>query len=276
MVSPGRCGGPLLPPWETCEVLSHRELVPGTVLLYLAAGSVAAAATPGQFAQVGVPAAGSDPLLRRPISLALIDRAAGRIGLIIRVAGRGTAAIAAARPGDRLDLIAPLGRGFALPASGRSLLVGGGIGAAPLFALGQAIAAGAGPAAVQTRMLMLLGARTAGELWARELAAELGLPALVATDDGSLGHPGMVTDVLQGELSAGSIASVMACGPQAMLAAVQQLSRRSGVPCYLSLEQHMACGLGACRGCAWPRSGGHGYAHVCRDGPVFAGTEVVL
>jgi dihydroorotate dehydrogenase electron transfer subunit len=252
-------------------------LIQGTVLLWLAAPSVAAAATPGQFAQVAVPSVGGwDPFLRRPISLALIDKAGGRVGLIVRVLGRGTAAISAVPAGGRLDLIAPLGRGFMRPAAGRSLLVGGGIGAAPLFALGQSIAAGANPTAAQTRVLMLLGARAARELWARELAAELGLPALIATDDGSAGHPGMVTDLLRAELAAGNIASVAACGPRPMLATVQQLARNYGVPCYLSLEQHMACGVGACRGCAWPRSGGNGYAHVCRDGPVFAATEVAL
>lgn len=267
-----------MPAWQVCRVSERRELVPGTVLLWLEAPALADLAHPGQFAQVAVPGSGADPFLRRPISLGLIDRERGRVGLIIREAGRGTRAIAACGAGAALDLIGPLGRGFPSPAGGRSLLVGGGIGAAPLFGLATGIAKGLGPHQAQTRMLMLLGARHAGELWARDLASELGLPALIATDDGSAGHPGLVTEILAAELASGHIGTVYACGPTPMLSTVGRLAREAGVRGYLSLEQRMACGVGACLGCAWPRSesAGGGYAHVCRDGPVFEATEVII
>jgi len=267
-----------LPPWRLCRVVENRALAPGVVLLWLDAPQAARLGQPGQFLQVAIPGNGYDPLLRRPISIGLLEPGAGRLGLIIRAAGRGTSILAATKPGDELDILGPLGAGFPLPHEGRSLLVGGGIGSAPLFGLATALIGGDGVQTAETRVLMLNGARTHSELWADELAAQLGVPALAATDDGSAGHHGLVTELMREQLAAGDIQTVFACGPEPMLRAVKELAQQSQVGCYVSLEQRMACGVGACFGCSWPRTeqAGGGYVRVCRDGPVFAAEEVLL
>ena len=266
------------PAWQGCVVTRRRELNATTVMLTLRAPAIAAAAQPGQFVHVRVPTVGYDPYLRRPISLATLEPAKDEIGLIIHAVGRGTRRLAEAGRGAELDLLGPLGRGFPPPGKQRVLVVGGGIGAAPLFGLAYKSAGGLDRHTAQTKMLFLVGARNAAELWARELCAELGLPALAATDDGSVGHPGLVTDLLAVELGGGRIATVYACGPGPMLAAVARQAQEAGVDCYVSLEERMGCGVGACLGCAWPRSekAGGGYLRVCADGPVVNAAEVVL
>jgi dihydroorotate dehydrogenase electron transfer subunit len=261
------------------EVLAVRPLGPDIVLLTVSAPAIAQVAQPGQFVFIRVgPGDAADPFLRRPMSLAGIDAARGMIDLAVRGIGRGTRQLVATGPGRVWDVVGPLGKGYPLPAKPKSLLVGGGMGSASLLPLAQAIVGGADSHTAQTRMLMLLGARSSAELWAPALAQERGLPALFATDDGTMGHPGLVTDLLRTEVRGGQISTVYACGPVPMLSAVQQITMEAGVDCHLSLEQRMACGVGACRGCSWPRSeqAGRGYVRVCRDGPVFSAEEVLL
>jgi dihydroorotate dehydrogenase electron transfer subunit len=263
------------------RVIARRELTPEIVLLTVHAPATAGAARPGQFVflHVGTDNA-ADPFLRRPMSLAGIDAAAGTIDMVIRAIGRGTHMLAALHPGSAIDIIGPLGRGYPLPAQGasKSLLVGGGTGSASLLPLAEAIARDCDPQTAQTKFLLLLGARSSAELWAPGLARERGLPALFATDDGTAGHPGLVTDLLTAEINCGQVGAVYACGPIPMLRAVQRITVAAGVSCHLSLEQRMACGVGACRGCSWPRSetSGRGYVRVCRDGPVLSAEEVLL
>jgi dihydroorotate dehydrogenase electron transfer subunit len=274
----GAAGG-IAPAWEACEILGNEALTCDIVYLTVRAPAVAAAALPGQFVHAGLAVPGADdPYLRRPISLAAIDRAAGTVGLVIKAVGRGTKMLNRVRPGSGLDLLGPLGHGFPEQYGGKVLLVGGGIGAAPLMPLAAAMTAGCDAHTAQTRVMLLLGARTAAELWAVKLAGRQGSPCIYSTDDGSAGHPGPVTDLLGAELASGQIAVVCACGPLPMLRAVAALGRDARVATYVSLEQRMACGLGACLGCAWPRSeeAGGGYARVCADGPVFDAREVAL
>jgi len=258
------------------EVVSRRQLTADVAVLRVKAPEIAAVSRPGQFVSLSVPARGADPFLRRPISLAGIWPGAGEVEFVIQSVGPGTAALSGAGPGDRLDMLGPLGRPFPMPQGGKALLAGGGTGSAPLLALASAIAGDGSSHAVQARMLMLCGARTATELWAPGLAAERGLSVLYSTDDGTAGHPGLVTDLVQAELPLGQVTVVYACGPLPMLQAIRRITGGSGVPYYLSLEQHMACGVGACRGCSWPRADGRGYLRVCRDGPVFNAEEVAL
>lgn len=261
------------------RVLARRGLTQDIVLLTVHVPEVASSARPGQFVFLQVAAeTAADPFLRRPMSLAGIDAAAGTIDMVIRVTGRGTRTLAALEPGSAIDLIGPLGKGYPMPTKGKSLLVGGGTGSASLLPLAAAIVGGCDRQTAQTKFLLLLGARSSAELWAPGLARERGLPALFATDDGTAGHPGLVTDLLTAEVKCGQIGAVYACGPIPMLRAVQRIAVAAGVPCYLSLEQRMACGVGACRGCSWPRSerSGRGYIRVCRDGPVLSAEEVLL
>jgi NAD(P)H-flavin reductase len=176
--------------------------------------------------------------------------------------GPGTARLAELREGEGLALLGPLGIGFrAEPPPDRSLLVGGGIGTAPLLCLADALGHHAAT---------LLGFRSESHAQAADLFP--GRPE-VATDDGSRGHAGLVTELLRRELEAGGgPPAVFACGPPPMLEAVRVLCAEAGVPSQLALESGMACGFGACFGCVVPTV--DGYARVCVDGPVFDGARL--
>ncbi|OQX11234.1 MAG: hypothetical protein BWK76_19460 [Desulfobulbaceae bacterium A2] len=251
---------------EKAEILAMQALTADMYRCRLHAPQIAAAARPGQFVMVRV-SQGLDPLLRRPLSIHRVDRVT--VELLFKVVGRGTALLAAAAVGGRLDLVGPLGHGFSEDTSTPVLLEGGGMGIAPLLFLAARLRA----AAPGQSLPVLLGARHRGEL---EVLAEdfvgVGCEVHVATDDGSLGHHGLVTELFSRVARPG--ARVAACGPWPMLRAVACQCREQGYACEVSLETMMACGLAACLGCAVPRPGG-GYAHVCKDGPVFAAGEVV-
>lgn len=226
-------------------------------------------AVPGQFVMVhlgrgaGVPR--HDPLLPRPMAIYRTLRGEGPlpvVEILYKVVGRGTALMAALRPGDRLRLVGPLGRGFPEPAPGeRALLVGGGTGIASLHEL-AARAAARGPAAV------LLGARRADDLMGRADFEALGVELRLATEDGSAGTRGLVTALLEAALREPGPARVYACGPTPMMEAAARLAAAAQAPCLVSLENRMACGFGVCLGCAVPRAD-EGFDLVCRDGPVF-------
>ena len=240
------------------------------VRLTLDAPDIAAIARPGQFVMVACGAM-QDPLLRRPFSVHSCYPN-GRVQLLLRVVGRGTALLAATLAGQELSLLGPLGRGFGPPAAdGEVCLIGGGIGSAPLFFLAQwLVGQGIFP-------LVLLGAGSEKDhLPLLQEFRELGCAVHVSTDDGSLGHHGFVTGLLP-SLS-DKISKVYACGPEPMMAAVAHFCASQDKPlaCEVSLETHMACGLGACLGCAIPIPGRtDAYQHVCKQGPVFQAEEVV-
>jgi dihydroorotate dehydrogenase electron transfer subunit len=227
-------------------------------------------AAPGPFVMVhlgrGAGVVRHDPLLPRPMAVYRTLRGEGGpplVELLYKVVGRGTALMAALRPGDRVRLVGPLGRGFPAPAPGeRALLVGGGTGIASLHDL--AARAGAGASAV-----VLLGARTASDLMGRADFEALPAELRIATEDGSAGARGLVTELLEAALREEGPTRVYACGPTPMMAAAARLAREAGAPCVVSLENRMACGFGVCLGCAVPRAG-EGFDLVCRDGPVFA------
>ena len=222
---------------------------------------LAALAVPGQFAQLYVPG----HTLRRPISICGIDRQAGTLRFVFQVRGQGTADLAQLRAGDQLELLAPLGNGFPLDKGKRTLLVGGGIGVPPLLGL----AAELGENAVAA-----LGFRNKDAVILEQDFQAAGAKVLIATDDGSYGHHGLVTQLAEGE----EFQQVCACGPLPMLKAVKALAEQRGVPCYVSLEERMACGIGACLGCAvalYNEDGAEYFGHVCKDGPVFDSRRVV-
>lgn len=191
--------------------------------------------------------------------------------------GPGTRRLAELRPGEELWLLGPLGTAFAAPADGRrALLVGGGVGIAPLAIWQDVLGAAASPTldhspAGEPRLPApaLLGFRDA----ARAQGAALLRDATVATDDGSLGHAGLVTELLAAELDRDPHATVYTCGPAPMLEAVRALCAERAVPAQLALEAGMACGFGACHGCVVPRRGG-GYLRVCLDGPVVDAADL--
>lgn len=250
---------------EVGRVTVNEQVAPGIYSMVLHAPQAAAQAAPGQFAHISV----AGRTLARPLSLCEIDPAAGTLRLVYQVKGDGTAWLADRRAGEELRLLAPLGRGFTPPAGvKRPVVVGGGIGVPPLVELCKRLPA---PTA-------LLGFRGAKQVvLTRELEAA-GAHVRIATDDGTAGHPGLVTDLLRDLLTADGCDYIAACGPLPMLAGVAALADAAGVPCQLSLEERMGCGLGACLVCVCRvrRADGEGYARVCADGPVFWSREVVL
>ncbi len=207
---------------------------------------------PGQFAMLSLDPRGLrlDPLLPRP--MAVFRRKGTSVEFRFQVVGRGTALLAGLPPGAEIGVLGPLGNGFDEPV-GRPLLVGGGTGTASLYELAQRGA----------RTRVLLGGRSADLILGLAEFQALDVELQVATEDGSEGRRGLVTDLL--DLQPRD--EVFACGPTAMMRAVYERTRAAGVPCRVSLESRMACGFGICLGCAVPTDGG--FRYVCTHGPVF-------
>jgi dihydroorotate dehydrogenase electron transfer subunit len=216
---------------------------------------------PGQFYMLAADEGwgGDDGRPFVPRAFSVLRAADGALQFMVEAVGPGTARLEALGAGDALWVLGPLGTGFALPRDGRrAVLCGGGVGTAPLAIWQDALLAAGLPAPA------LLGFRDASHAHGAALLAN---PRL-ATDDGSVGHHGLVTDLLGAELDADGHAEVYACGPPAMLEAVRALAQRRGVPAQLALESGMACGFGACFGCVVPTREG-GYVRLCVDGPVL-------
>ncbi len=228
------------------------------------------AAKPGQFVMVRVGKTGT-PLLRRPFSLLGLIREnadVSGIEILYKVVGKGTAWLSRCRPGERLSVIGPLGNAFVVPDSCRQLiLVAGGVGVPPIRFLAQSLLArpdGLG------RCVVFIGGRSRDDL---VCINEFDLPGFlldVSTDDGSQGHPGVVTRSLERTLDSGPVDLICACGPPGMLKAVADIALQRRIDCQVSIEAMMACGMGACLGCAVATTDADGrYRHVCMDGPVF-------
>jgi dihydroorotate dehydrogenase electron transfer subunit len=250
---------------EHAEVAFNKALTRDTWLMGLKSARIAASAGPGQFVMLRV-RQGVDPLLRRPFS---ICGAQGELFLILyRVVGKGTGIMAGdIRKGDRLSVLGPLGRGFRVPAGdGPFLLVAGGVGIAPLLFLASTLNAGS--------LSFMAGFGSAAEIIPVGEILGSAVSPDISTDDGSAGYPGLVTDLLEERLkqsrTEGSF--LFACGPKPMLKRVALMAKARGMSCQISLEATMACGLGACQGCAVKVSADaqKSYCHVCRDGPVFS------
>lgn len=238
--------------------------------LVLGAPALATTARPGQFVMVRVSET-TDPLLRRPFSLFRADGEAGTAEVLFRIMGRGTSMLDRLQAGDAIDVVGPLGRPFPSLPGQEIVLVGGGVGIPPLFFYAESLRR-LEPA---RNVSVLMGGRTEKDLAAREEFERLGIDVRTATDDGSAGHAGVVTDLIQPFL--GRSRAILACGPTPMLKAVSKMASDSGTPCYVSVEERMACGLGVCMGCAVPvRSDlGPSYRLACTDGPVFEAREVL-
>jgi len=232
---------------------------------------------PGQFAMLSPGALSaarrSDPLLPRPMAIYRArlapgggSQGEGQVEVLYKRTGRGTALLAETLPGQQLSWVGPLGRGFCIPGpEERPLLVAGGTGIASVYELARKLAEhGRSP-------LLLLGARSAADLMGLEdfeALAEAGLELRLATEDGSRGTPGLVTELLEAALAEGGPARIYTCGPTPMMRRCAEIAAARAVPCVASLENHMACGFGVCLGCAAPLADG-GFALVCRDGPML-------
>jgi dihydroorotate dehydrogenase electron transfer subunit len=254
-------------------VVDRREPGPGVAVIGLHAPQLASVARPGQFVMV-VPPSGESVAT----ALGIYEASSERVSLMVVVVGHRTAELAALAPGERVDVVGPLGIGFDIPALGGDVaIVAGGVGIASLYLVAEQVARNGG------RPQLYYGARNAGALVDVGLFKRLCSGIALATDDGSHGHRGYVTDLLQRESVRGTIA---ACGPTPMLRSVATVARRLEVRAQLALEEQFACGVGACWGCvvpidrrsrqaprfpAPPSGDAREYVHarICKEGPVF-------
>lgn len=257
-------------------VLSNVEVSPSYFRMRMTAPPTIGSSCPGQFVMVKVNPA-IDPLLRRPFGVFDLGTFAteftdcGRqtyLEILYKVVGKGTAMLSTLHHGDHLDILGPLGKGFTLgDPAGEKLLVGGGVGLAPLYYLAKELVR-------ESRVHLFAGGRNKEDILCITEFDRLGVETYVATDDGTLGAQGLVTEVLEQHLSrAGANATIYACGPTPMLKAVAFLAEKYGIACQVSLEGYMACGVGACLGCV-VQGKDHSeatpdYRCVCKDGPVF-------
>ncbi len=247
---------------KKAEIIRVETLTPEVFRFTVHSPAIAAAARPGQFVMVRVEQ-GNDPLLPRPFSVHNTESAT-TFQLLFKIVGRGTSILADLEVGDRIRVFGPLGRGFTVSDDGPVCFVAGGMGGAPLFFLAKYLRLnGRRP----DRDIVLLGARDQSEV--KPIADDfirLGYRVETATDDGSMGHHGLVTDLFDG-IGPG-IVRVYSCGPYPMMGVVAEKCRQKNITCEVSVETIMACGVGACLGCTILKSDGS-YAQVCKDGPVF-------
>jgi dihydroorotate dehydrogenase electron transfer subunit len=243
-------------------------------LLRFSSAAIAAEAQPGQFVMVR-PVKFTEPLLPRPFS---IHRLQGdQVALLFKIVGQGTRQLADLRKGDLLEVLGPLGQGFDFSADQNPILVAGGMGAAPLLFLAEAWKRSQKKNQKRT-LRLFIGARSKDELLGLKEFERAGAGIFAATEDGSFGRKGLVTRLLSSTLNTPSPDQTLyVCGPNPMLKAVRNWAVPNGIPCQLSLEARMACGLGACLGCvvAQKKEKAMAYVNVCQHGPVFDAREVL-
>ena len=249
----------------SATLIEQQQMNEDVFRMVLSAPEIAAIIKPGQFLQLKTGRL-MDPLLRRPISIADADAGTGTLQLVYRVLGEGTKYLAGLQNGAGIDILGPLGNGFALQGE-RPLVVGGGMGIAPLLYLVKWLC----PNPVD----VLLAGREAKELFWTDLFAERCRAVHVTTDDGSLGRQGNALALLPELLAKGGYDMLYTCGPDPMMEAVAKAAAEHGVPCQVSLERYMACGIGACLSCSCGAKDGS-RKKVCTDGPVFWAEEVML
>lgn len=251
---------------KTIEIKSNREISPDTFLLELISAELANESKPGQFVMIRVEN-GTDPLLRRPFSIYDTDNN-GTVKILYRVVGKGTRILSCKKNGDFLTILGPLGSKFKFPDSIENvILVAGGIGIAPLFYLGQNLLPG--------NFEFLTGFRSSQEIINIESnGSRQSIEVSLTTDDGSFGYHGRVTDLLEDILKGNNnkYSRIYACGPLPMLKQTALTAEKFNIPCQVSIEAFMACGLGVCQGCAvkvTTSEAESSYQRVCMEGPVF-------
>lgn len=251
-------------PMQTICVITEKEwLNEQTVSMTLAAGALARDSRIGQFIDVKC---GEGQLLRRPISICEI--VGDRLRIVFAVKGEGTAWLAQRKGGEHVDVLGPLGHGFSLPVTGKVLVAGGGIGVPPLLACARAAGG---------RACAVLGFRSEKDAILIDEFRSCCRSVALCSDDGTMGVHGLADALVRDELEKDkTFTTVMACGPKPMLRAVASVAAAAGVPCQVSMEERMGCGIGACLACACRirKPEGEHYLHVCKDGPVFDASEV--
>jgi len=255
---------------QKVKVLFNQQVGPNYFKIGLACHPDYQLAKPGQFVMLHL-FEHKDPLLRRPFSihnLIVKEETACGIEILYKVVGKSTGKLAGQQPGSSVDLLGPLGTGFLVPLdAGRIYIVAGGIGVAPLFFLACHLAT---LNFVPGNSKVFLGGRTKDDILCEHDFRRLGIPVVTTTDDGSAGDQCLVTHPLEEAVAQQLPDIVYACGPMGMLGCVVGIAEKNGIPCQVSIESMMACGIGACLGCAVEsRKEPDRYLHTCLNGPVF-------
>jgi dihydroorotate dehydrogenase electron transfer subunit len=252
---------------QLCKVQSCDEVAAKTFLLRFVSSEITASARPGQFVNVLAAETGEGPLLRRPFSIARVDGYI--VELLFHAIGTGTILLSRKQHGETIDVLGPLGQPFRVDADyDTALIVAGGIGMAPFPFL--------------TADLLKRSKRIETFVGFRNTEQIVNSPLKnihIATDDGSKGFHGSVVQLFESFLDRTDLgkAKIFSCGPTVMLKALTELAKRKNICCEVSLEGHMACGVGLCQGCPVERTGdGAKYALVCKDGPIFLTTDIIL
>ncbi len=255
-----------------CELLRKNELVAGIFKYTVKAPEIANEAKPGQFLEIKVSETG-EPYLRRPISIYNINKELGEIEFIFQVKGRGTELLSKIEVGKLIDIMGPLGKGtFKVQEYNNVAIIGGGIGTYPLYELTKELKG-------KANLNVYLGFRDKSLVTCEKEFEEIGLNKLVVTtDDGSYKEKGFAIDFMKKDIEEHKVDMIFACGPLPMLKAVRSYAIENNIPCQISLEERMGCGIGACLGCAVKFNSGEDivYKHVCKDGPVFFAKDVEI
>ena len=256
--------------YEMVKVLANTDLGNGVYRIRLSCNRHYSRAVPGQFVMVRS-SEQIDPLLPRPFSIHRLIQKQGSVSgleLLYKVVGKGTRLLSHLQSGDVLAMTGPLGKGFAIPTEiSKAKIVAGGIGVAPMVFLAQTLTESLSDL---SSIEVFLGGRTKADLLCLQDFSALGLAVHVTTDDGSSGDQCLVTDPLDMEVAKNRPDIICACGPMEMLTCIAGIAERHHVCCQVSIETMMACGMGACLGCAVAaREDSQRYLHACKDGPVF-------
>jgi dihydroorotate dehydrogenase electron transfer subunit len=262
------------------EILKNEEVAQGCFLMSVALHSIFAEPQPGQFVMLRISGI-SEPFLSRPFSIYSFQREKDfcQVDFLYQVVGKGTQILAGLIKSTQVEIIGPLGNGFEIPQNAQNIvLVAGGMGVAPLSFLAENLEKKA--CSASSKMYIYLGAKNSEALIGMDKIKNLSCTDLLCTDDGSKGQKGFVTHLFQKDLKnyTPENTSIFACGPKDMLKDLARILRGTRYSCQISLEERMACGVGACLGCAVAvkqTNSAIGYKRVCADGPVFDINEIV-
>lgn len=245
-----------------CPIVSKTEISDGIIDMTVENREMAQSAQCGQFLHIDC---GKGTFLRRPISIC--DAYDDKLRFIFQIKGEGTKALSEYNVGEMLDIMGPLGHGFEITDAKNPVIIGGGIGVFPLYMLAKKIKAD-----------VFLGFRTKDLVVMEDEFKNISESVLVGTDDGSYGYSGYIAGAMEAYLQKNECGMIYCCGPKPMLKAVKAIAESKNIPCQLSLEQRMGCGIGACLVCSCEtvHEGTDRYMRVCKNGPVFYSTEVTL
>jgi len=258
-----------MPVHSKCKLVKKEKLKEDIFKFSVEADEIAKTAKPGQFLEIRVTDE-IEPLLRRPISIYNID--GNIVEFVFQVKGKGTEILSKRNEGEEIDILGPLGQGsFKFEGKKNIAIIGGGIGTFPLYELAKV-------AKKDAKINMYLGFRSKDFIVLEEEFKKVSDKFVLTTDDGSYGEKGFAINFLKEDIEKEKIDNIYACGPLPMLKAVQALAKETKIPCQISLEERMGCGIGVCLGCAVKVNAGEEiiYTHVCKAGPVFDSNVVEI